>query len=491
MSARWFWSAFLVLYVLTALPILRAELPPLVDYPNHLARMHVLIDLPRSEALQQYYEIHWDPLPNLAMDLTVPALARIMSLELAGKLFVLVSLFLLPAGAALLHRVATGQWSIWPLFAFVFLYSHVLVWGFLNYLFGLGLTLMAFALWLSLAGHPAARIGAASISAFILYFAHLMACVVFGVLIAAHEVGEIWRKREFSPGRILARAVAGGLPFVLPLAILLGSDVDSGLGDFAYGGVLPKFGLAMFEGHIVLDVAATLIVCALAAIGYSRRVMTVVPALRVPLLVLALAYVLSPAKLMTAHGIEERVPLAFALVLAAGTISVAATRRTIRIAVLTGLSVFLVRTAAFELDSERANQVYPRLIAMLDHVPRGGRLAVAFDSNRIGPSGLPANHLPTIAVLRRDAFVPSFFAYETQQPVLLTPAARALRDAAEPRALWAAVMEGEAGEARARQALAGYDALAVLDPWPFTVPATRLLQPIGVEPTFAVYRVVH
>jgi len=97
LSPGWFCLAFLALYLLTALPILRAELPPLVDYPNHLARMHVLIEQPRSQALQQYYAIHWAPLPNLAMDLTVPALARIMPLDWAAKAFVLVSLFLLRA----------------------------------------------------------------------------------------------------------------------------------------------------------------------------------------------------------------------------------------------------------------------------------------------------------------------------------------------------------------------------------------------------------
>jgi hypothetical protein len=492
LSARVFWLAFLALYLLTALPILRAELPPLVDYPNHLARMHVLIEQPRSAALQQYYELRWSPLPNLAMDLTVPVLARIMPLEWAGKVFVLIFLALLPAGAAFLHRVATGQWSVWPLFAFVFLYNHLLVWGFLNYLCGLGLALMAFAVWLALASRPAAlRAGAAALCALVLFFAHLMACVVFGMLIAGHEIGAIWRAREFSARRVLGRAVAGGLPFVAPLTILLSTGLGGGLGDIAYEGILRRLGLAMFEGHPVLDVAATLIVLGLAAIGYGRGFVAVVPALRVPLLVLALAYVLAPARLAGAHGIDERFPLAFALVLAAGTVSAAASARVLRVAVLVGLAIFVVRTAALEIDCERANQVYPRLIAMLDQVPRGGRLAVAFGSNDIGPGGLPLNHLPTLAVLRRDAFVPTLFTYAGQQPLTLTPAAWPLQSAAEPGALWAAVMAGGEGDARLRTALAGFDALVVLDPRPFVAPAHPFLAPLGVEPDFVLYHVVH
>ena len=158
---------------------------------------------------------------------------------------------------------------------------------------------------------------------------------------------------------------------------------------------------------------------------------------------------------------------------------------------LAGFALFLARAAAMEVDCERADQVYPRLVALLDSVPQGGRLAVAFRSNEIGPAGIPINHLPTLAVLRRDAFVPTVFAYETQQPVILTPAARALRNTADPSELWTALMADEAGDAQLRQALAGFDALVALDPRPFEVPATPLLVPAGIEPNFALYRIVH
>jgi len=97
LSPAHFWSAFAVLFVLAALPVLWVELPPLFDYPNHLARMDLLARLPRSEALQRYYEPHWRVIPNLGMDLVVPTLARFLPLAWAGKAFVLASLALLAA----------------------------------------------------------------------------------------------------------------------------------------------------------------------------------------------------------------------------------------------------------------------------------------------------------------------------------------------------------------------------------------------------------
>jgi len=189
-----FWAVFAVLFLVAALPVLRVELPPLFDYPNHLARMDLLVRLPGSQALQRYYELRWRVIPNLGMDLIVPALARVLPLAWAGKAFVLVTFALVAAGTGLVHRAAAGQWSLWPLFVFLFLYSRVLLWGFLNYLFGVGLALAAFALWIVLSQRDArSRLAISGALALALFFVHLMACVVYGVLVAGYELGALWR----------------------------------------------------------------------------------------------------------------------------------------------------------------------------------------------------------------------------------------------------------------------------------------------------------
>ena len=71
LTAVHFWAAFALLFLVAALPILRAELPPLFDYPNHLARMDLLARLAGSQALQRYYELHWRVIPDLGMDLVM------------------------------------------------------------------------------------------------------------------------------------------------------------------------------------------------------------------------------------------------------------------------------------------------------------------------------------------------------------------------------------------------------------------------------------
>jgi hypothetical protein len=63
---------FAALYSIVQIPVYLTVVPPLLDYPNHLARMHILLNIPHSEVLQSFYEIQWAVIPNLAMDLIVP-----------------------------------------------------------------------------------------------------------------------------------------------------------------------------------------------------------------------------------------------------------------------------------------------------------------------------------------------------------------------------------------------------------------------------------
>ena len=63
--------AGVALLALFSVPIFSTVLPPLFDYPNHLARFWLLLTGGNA-----FYEVRWAPLPNLAGDLIVPLLAR-------------------------------------------------------------------------------------------------------------------------------------------------------------------------------------------------------------------------------------------------------------------------------------------------------------------------------------------------------------------------------------------------------------------------------
>ncbi|MBM3488403.1 MAG: hypothetical protein FJX67_17525 [Alphaproteobacteria bacterium] len=144
-------ALYLAFATIAMVPLFAVETIPLDDYPNHLARMHILVEHARTPALQTFYDVRWAAFPNLAMELVVVPLAALVPVELAGRLFLAATLVLLVAGVAAVHRALTGRWSAWPAAAFLLLYNDTLLFGFVNYLFALGLALLSFAAWIALA----------------------------------------------------------------------------------------------------------------------------------------------------------------------------------------------------------------------------------------------------------------------------------------------------------------------------------------------------
>src|SRR5271170_3771375 len=177
---------FLLLSLIAVLPIVSVRLPPILDYPNHLARMHILAALPGSADLARYYRAVWTPIPDLAFDAIVPALATIMPVEIAMRIVLAAMLLALAGGCVALHRVAFRHWSVWPLFAFLLLYNRMLLWGFLNYLTGVALMLWALAAWMAMERQsPWIRIAVGAVLATAIYFAHLAAFGAYALAIIA------------------------------------------------------------------------------------------------------------------------------------------------------------------------------------------------------------------------------------------------------------------------------------------------------------------
>ncbi len=67
-------SMALVLVILaSAAPLLATDIPPLLDYHNHLARQYILHRLPDSPVLHQFYSVAWPATPYLAFDASCKA----------------------------------------------------------------------------------------------------------------------------------------------------------------------------------------------------------------------------------------------------------------------------------------------------------------------------------------------------------------------------------------------------------------------------------
>lgn len=490
LASGWFIALFAVLIALSAVPLFLTELPPLLDYPNHLARMHLLPSI-TSPLLREFYAVAWAPLPNLGMDGVVPFLAFLMPLAWAGKVFVLLTFILLAGGTAAIYRALFGTWSLWPCLAFLLLYTRLLLWGFLGYLFGCGLALAAFAAWIALRRrHWALRMLAGCAFALAIYLAHLLAFGIYAVMVAGYEWGQVWRLRmKFAAA---ARALMiGGIPFLPALALM---SANSSTGRIIYANPLRKIDLlfSVFDNYSrPFDVVCFVLIVLAVAFAFQRRFVKLAPDIVGPLIGLFILYLAMPTQLFTAAGADRRIPVMIFLVLIGGSHWVVSRPVLERRFMAAAGALFVMRLAVIAVIWHNSGRLYAALMPSFDALPPGSCLAVGFDKAGISVQKAPLTHFATLAVVRRDAFVTTLFAYPTQQPITLLPEAKLLADLLSPDELWFAFVEDStplSATASASLQRCGYVAFAGTKP--FTLKNRAGLEPAFTAPRFQLYRVM-
>src|SRR5262245_33336046 len=237
----------MTLAAVASIPILLYPCPPPSDYINHVARMHVIATIGSDRNLALFYQVEWQVIPNLMMDLIVPILQRVMNVYLAGQVYTIMSFVLILSGTLALNRQLYRHWSVLPLIAFPLLYNNVFLVGTMNYLFGIGLALWALASWVALRERALIlRLAVSSLFVLALFFCHLFAVGVYGLGLFAFELQRLLalRAREPlgstsehpAPRQLPAWVdfVASGIPFLPVVPLLLMSPTWTLRWDFTW-----------------------------------------------------------------------------------------------------------------------------------------------------------------------------------------------------------------------------------------------------------------
>jgi hypothetical protein len=217
-----FAAVLLALAAALLLPIWRVAFPPLLDYPNHLARAFVLRHLnDPAYTFSNYYASDWGLYPYLGMDGSMFVLDRIFPIETAGRVFLSLCVLIFPAAAWFFLREAhPGEdWTAaWALLA---AYNVFFLEGFLNFDLGLALGMFAFGLWLRwtrLGG--LGRWAAALLAVTALYFSHLLAFGIVGVMLTVYALLARRSFRQIALSWLLF--VPGGLAYLHSSRVGLG-----------------------------------------------------------------------------------------------------------------------------------------------------------------------------------------------------------------------------------------------------------------------------
>lgn len=478
-------------------PVLLVRIPAMVDYVNHLARMFILSRADGADA-NPFYQVSWAMYPNLAMDLLIPQLSRLVDVETATRLFLLLSQVLLITGAMAIERVVKGRLQISGFVALMFLYCLPFTFGFLNFEFGLGIALWAIASALKMQEQPwrpRLAVNAAFVAA--LFAAHFFSLGVYGATVGLQELWRAWSKKVAYRETTLRLLV-----LALPALVLLGVMMFTG-GSIGAAGTdwllefKPLWLFHIMNGYSLAASAASVVVL----IGYiyvaaKRGVLKISPAGLWTAIGFAVLYVAIPARLFGTMFVDFRVLAAAAFILPAFCSLSLPNRRwkLVTMSCASAITLANLTVVLFVWLSYRAD--YADMIASFAKISRASRVLVAQSDEDDPPRDLfeyPIYHAPTLAVHYADSFVPSFFDAVGKQPVTVRTAYQRLDDPRGgnvPLTVLKIIAENPTTSAPAfiRTWQRDFDYLYVIGP-PIPNPMPRNLEELYAASRFVLYKI--
>jgi hypothetical protein len=425
-------AVFILLFLAALAPILWFNIPAaMVDYPNHLARMFIL-SRDGGTHEHQYYQVNWSFIPNLAMDLLVPRVGRLIGVETADRLFYLLSQILIVTGAMAIERVVKGRLHIAGFVALTFLYSLPFAWGFENFEFGLGCALwgLAFTILLQDRSWPT-RLAAHTVILGALFTAHMFALGIYGFAAGGHELWRAWSKRV-APAEMLGRLAALGIPSLLLFATMIKSGgTVGGTGTWWVFSHKHIWLLHILSGYNMPISAASVIALAWLTIAVARR-----GGLRFEqsgawlLTGFAALYLAMPFELFDTAFVDMRVIVAAALILP-GFLSVSFPNLSWERVALAVVGAIIIVNLGFVTSVWMSyGPDYADAKKSFELLPKGAIVLVGHSGDGEDPPAdlidYPIYNVPTLAVHYADAFVMNLFTDPGKQPVSPRPLWRRL-----------------------------------------------------------------
>lgn len=410
-----------------AVPVLVAEVPLGVDDLNHLARIYVRAHIGSDPDLTRLFAIRTGIIPYLGMDLILTPLARVLPIMLVGRIYILALVWGLVGAVVVLQRAFTSRIGLAPAVTGLIAYNGLLAWGLINYMLGLVLALLLFAAWHSLRSRSwLVRLLIFGGGATVLYLTHLLAFVLYGVLVVSYEFfgrPEPWRTSlrdwlvlagQALPGLLLWSTLSAKIPSVsfaveyVPITKVFALE-----SPFLFGGAFGGFDTGLFT---LCFFAATLCIAALRGWLLWSRYLTG------PILVLLALTIGLPFKMLGVALIDYRFGVVAACLALAGSRLAPAALPHARLLVV-GLALLMVmHIAEVSVLTYRCDSQYAELREALATLPRGLTLTTVLERGEPAPNvactRLPIyEHISQLVTIDRSGYAPDFFARVTSVAV--------------------------------------------------------------------------
>jgi hypothetical protein len=359
------------------IPFWLVTIAPLTDVPGHMGRAAIAAfqDDPAFRALMGF---HWYPVPNLGVDLIVEALRRVMSITQAYWLAAASIPLLLTLGlSATACRVNREGGAALP-WALLFVWSFPFSYGFLNYMLGVALSFLGFALWMRLDSHPRVREVLTWIGVPLVFLCHAVGGSMVSLFIAS---------REFSLSEL--RSVKGWLafirrirPLIVGFAIIvvwrLSTQTIAGETEIGLRQKLNAIVMILRDQNIWLDIGSLIAAIGIYLFGRWKGA-RIAPALLPAILFLIPLFIVMPSRLAGSHFADMRLlPVIPMLVFIGQDWRGVAQARWVA---LTGFALVALRLAVTAMGFSAYQRDYEAQLAALDHIPLHSRVITLGESH--------------------------------------------------------------------------------------------------------------
>lgn len=407
----WETRLFVAALILIAfIPLLYPTVPPLVDLPGHMGRYRVMLAEGNSPLLK-WYEFRWALIGNLGVDLLVYPLAKLIGLEPAVKLIVMIIPPLTVAGFLWVAREVHGRLPATAAFALPFAFGHPFNYGFVNFALSMAFCFLAFGLWLRLErrGRYGLRALLLAPISCLVWVTHAFGWGALGLLaFSAEAVHQHDRDRNWP--RALGRAIVQVLPLTIPILpmLLWRGAIDQGMtgGWFDWAGKATWFMAVLRDRWQLFDALSAAICLAVIAICFRKPEFRFSRNLIASLLVLVGIFLLLPYVIFGSAFADMRLmPFIFAVALLAIRPGGEGHLPLMRITAIAAVGFYLVRIAANTLSYAIAANGHAAALQALDHIPHGSRVVslVSLDCRNVWALNVDT-HLGAMVMVRRHGF---------------------------------------------------------------------------------------
>lgn len=430
-----YWPHVLPVVVLLILlwPVASSTYPPFVDYYSHLARVYITSNI---EVFSDFYSINRSTPPNLALDVIVRAFLNFTSIEAAGWMFLLSVIAIQATGVWILNRLLQGRQPapVGPIVGCALIYNTILTMGFLSYLFALGMMLWTVWLWLQVRDRSWWTILTLATGATVLlYFAHIVAFGIYGVVVVGYELQQLVQDRKKSTRDRVYLLVRSGVPFLVPAFLYLtGNQGDSDplrVSEYFLREKVLVIVDTLNSGSspIKLSIAGFVILSALAlTLGRPRFNAN----MALPIALLTLLFLVAPTGFrlyeygfVSGFDLDDRLPLAIALLVCASLRVDFSTRRKAIVMAVALVTFLAIRSFDLSRDFMRFDAEVKRSRQLFSKIEPQSPVAVAIDTTHPEYSwsarGRANWHVASLAALHAPVFVATTHARASQHTIFL------------------------------------------------------------------------